>query len=509
MNDGVNVILIQLDSLNRHFLEAYGNDWVRAPNIKAFARRAAVFDRHYAGSLPCMPARREMWAGVEEFWWRGWGPLEPFDRTAAHLANRAGVVTQLVTDHYHLFEWGAHNYHEDFQGYEFIRGHEHDNHRTDPVTEVPAWARKMVARHGEGGLTYLRNVQDFRREEDFFGPKVMNATAAWLERNHAHERFYLHVDCFDVHEPFHIPEPYRSMYTADDPAEHNPWPPYGRTDDPAMGLPPEEVAWVRAQFAGKLTMLDAWFGRVLEALDRHDLWERTAVIVTTDHGHYLGEHNRMGKPGSPMWHTLCHIPLVAWVPGGPRNGGRVDAITQTVDVYATVLDLLGVPLEPRDGVHSRSFAPVLRGETGAHREHALYGYANLRVGVTTGDDLTLLRDHDPGAAPAHWYTMQVEHMNHRSASARERRQFDFPDLEAGRFIPGEVTPVWRMRAESGDVRTMSAPRPDLLFDNRADPGQERNLAKDRPEHVRRLEGVLREHMRALRVPEEQYARLRL
>jgi arylsulfatase A-like enzyme len=364
----------------------------------------------------------------------------------------------------------------------------------------------MVERHGEGGLTYLRNVLGFRDKEDFFGPKVMRATADWLEANHAHPRFFLHVDCFDVHEPFHIPEPYRSMYTDGDPDEFNPWPPYGRVDDPERGLGPEELQWVRAQFAGKLTMVDAWLGRVLDALDRYRLWERTAVIVTTDHGHYLGEHNRIGKPGSPMWHTLCHVPLLAWLPGGPRNGRRVAATTQTVDLHATVLDLLGLERPAR--THSRSLAPLLRGEAEEHRPHAVYGYASMRVGVTSGG-WTLLRDQDPAAAPAHWYTHQVEHMNTRSAGARRRRPFEFPDLKAGRFIPGLETPVWRMPAGSHEVANLAPPRPDLLYHNPTDPGQERDLAAERPEVVRELERVLREHARSLWAPEEQLARLRL
>jgi hypothetical protein len=54
MSDHLNVILIQIDSLNRHFLSCYGNDWVQAPNLATFAQKAAVFDNH----LPCMPARR-------------------------------------------------------------------------------------------------------------------------------------------------------------------------------------------------------------------------------------------------------------------------------------------------------------------------------------------------------------------------------------------------------------------------------------------------------------------
>jgi len=502
------VVLIQIDSLSRHFLTTYGNSWVNTPNLTAFASRAAVFDHHYVGSLPCMPARREIWAGTEEFWWRGWGPLEPWDRPLPYLAAQACAVTQLVTDHYHLFEWGSHNYNYDFDGYDFIRGHEHDNFRTEPLAAIPDWARVMVEHRGEEALIYLRNTAGFQGEADFFGPRVMASAADWLEHNHASKRFFLHVDCFDVHEPFHVPEPYRSMYTDADPTRYDPWPRYGRSDEGHLALSPEELAWVRAQFAGKLTMVDAWFGKVLEALERRHLLERTCVIVTTDHGHYLGEHGRIGKPASPMWHTLCHIPLLVWHPDGPHNGSRVGAITQTVDLYATVLDLLGAPPAGSGTVHSRSFAPVLRGEAAGHRDHAVYGYSGQRVGLTT-PEWTLLRDHDPALAPAYWYTHQVEHLDTRSFPARRRRAFEFPDLEAGRFLPGVSTPVWRMPAGSGELTHLGPPRPDLLYHNPTDPGQERDLTATRPAVVRELERLLGDHARGLGAPIEQLARLRL
>ena len=91
----MNLLYITLDSLNRHFLPCYGNDWVQTPNIDRLAARV-VFDHHYAGSLPCMSARREMWTGTEEFWWRWWGPLEPWDRT---LAIPWGAAVHLPAHH--------------------------------------------------------------------------------------------------------------------------------------------------------------------------------------------------------------------------------------------------------------------------------------------------------------------------------------------------------------------------------------------------------------------------
>src|SRR5579872_1835208 len=127
----MNVVFILMDSLNRHFLNAYGNEWVKTPNIDRLAARAVVFDKHYIGSMPCMPARHDIWTGSLEFLWRPWGPVDPGEVTLP-MRLRRKVVTQLVTDHYHFFEKGGETYHVDFDGWEFIRGHENDPWVTQP-----------------------------------------------------------------------------------------------------------------------------------------------------------------------------------------------------------------------------------------------------------------------------------------------------------------------------------------------------------------------------------------
>ena len=64
-------------------------------------------------------------------------------------------------------------------------------------------------------------------------------------------------------------------------------------------LSEREGRQIRANYGAKLSMIDHWFGRVLDALDDRALWDDTAVIVCTDHGHYLGEKDIWGKPGVP------------------------------------------------------------------------------------------------------------------------------------------------------------------------------------------------------------------
>lgn len=60
-------ILILLDSVNRRFLECYGNTWVQTPNLSRLASRSTVFERHFVGSAPCMPARHDILTGRLEF----------------------------------------------------------------------------------------------------------------------------------------------------------------------------------------------------------------------------------------------------------------------------------------------------------------------------------------------------------------------------------------------------------------------------------------------------------
>ena len=100
-------IILMFDSLNRHMLEQYRETIVEAPNFARLAQRAVTFDNFYAGSMPCMPARREMHTGRYNFLHRSWGPMEPFDDSMPEILKKNGIHTRLSTDHYHYVEDGG------------------------------------------------------------------------------------------------------------------------------------------------------------------------------------------------------------------------------------------------------------------------------------------------------------------------------------------------------------------------------------------------------------------
>jgi arylsulfatase A-like enzyme len=502
------LLFISVDSLRRDFLDTYDpatHANVKTPNLDRFAERAAVFENHYAGSLPCMPARREWLTGTQEFLWRPWGPIEPFDTTIPRALRDEGVITELITDHYHYFQHGSGGYYEDFNGFEFVRGHEYDAWKTAP--RVPrSHVRTQLGFSVPDdplGFSYLnpvqypRNVDDFEKEEDFFAPRVFSRTEDWLVRNQEWDEWFCYVDSFDVHEPFHVPEPYASMYTDEDDRDQELtfWPPYGRVDRGESELSESELEFVRSQFAGKLTMTDRWFGRVLDALDDGDLWDETMVVVTSDHGYYLGDHGWSGKPfEAPLYDVLAHTPLFVWHPDAERTGDRIEALTAAVDLNATLLDAFGVV--DAAGLHGRSFMPLLRGERDTHRDWAIYGYWGSSVNVTDGRYTYLHPCDDEVDSRCH----STQMMNPHSWFTPPKPQ---QDAESGEFLPYAESPVWRYSAPS-----YSRHDDPLLFDTTTDPRQKNDIAVQSDE-VPLMRKLLVTALEELDAPCHQYDRLDL
>lgn len=92
-------ILVLMDTLNRRYLKTY-NERAKGitPNINAFSKDCIIYDNHFIGSAPCMPARRDIFTGRMQFLERGWGGVEPFDITLPSVLRENGVFTHITTD---------------------------------------------------------------------------------------------------------------------------------------------------------------------------------------------------------------------------------------------------------------------------------------------------------------------------------------------------------------------------------------------------------------------------
>ncbi len=493
------VVLMLLDSLNRHMLGSYGGDEFATPNLDRLAARSVRFEQHHTGSLPCMPARHDLLCGALDFLWKPWGSIELWEEPITANLRRAGVPTVLFTDHPHLFETGGENYHSDFTAWDYLRGHESDPWKTRPD---PSWIG--APSFGRGQFPYDNSRGWFRGEEDFPGPRTMRATAAWL-REHAphHESFFVWVDEFDPHEPFDVPEPWASRYDPDWEGAHLIWPPYAAAGVERGILTKREGQQVRACYGAKLSMIDAWLGRVLDAMDEGDLWDDTIFVLCTDHGHYLGEHDLWGKPGVPVRSTLGHIPLLVAMPGAAP--GSSEALTTTVDLHATVADIFGVEIEHR--THGRSLLPILEGRASRVRDELLCGIFGRQVHLI---DERHRYSRGPAEANApislwsnRWSTMPLMGMREAKLPVPDERA----TLDR---MPGSSIPVIRQPFQEGDLLpywSQGTPAGNALWDRIEDPGEDHDLAGSAAEN--RQAERLREALRAVDAPLDQLERLGL
>ncbi|MFZ9136924.1 MAG: sulfatase [Hylemonella sp.] len=375
-------IFVLFDSLVRAALECYGSESVATPNFKRFAERAITFDTHFVGSLPCMPARRDLHTGRINFLHRSWGPLEPFDRSLPELLQAAGVYTHLVSDHYHYWEDGGATYHNRYSSWEFIRGQEWDRWKAmvqPPLERLRAMYHPMQHPQGaqDGRLQAMVNREFMREENDFCCPRTFAAGFEFLDRNRDADNWLLHLECFDPHEPFHAPARFRERYPSGYQGPILDWPRYQRNAQDAL-----EVAELRANYAALASMCDEYFGRLLDYMDQHQLWDNTALVLSTDHGLLLAEHDWWGKNRMPFFNEIAHIPLVIHHPGFRHLAGqRRQALTQTIDLMPTLLAMHGVSAPATAQGHN--LLPLLEQDHPV-RQAALYGMFGAGTNITDG-----------------------------------------------------------------------------------------------------------------------------
>lgn len=487
-------IMLMFDSLNRHFLPPYGNTWVHAPNFRRLAERTVTFTHSYVGSMPCMPARRELHTGRYNFLHRSWGPLEPFDDSMPALLRAAGVYTHLVSDHYHYWEDGGATYHNRYNSWDAIRGQEGDPW-IGQVAE-PDMPEAVGAEQRVGGPMWRQDWvnRDWMDVAENRHPLARTVAGGleFIDRNRAADNWFLHIECFDPHEPFYVPQKYRDLYPHDYDGPHFDWPPYRRVQESH-----EAVRHVRLTYAALLSMCDAYLGKVLDTMDELDLWKDTMLIVNTDHGHMLGEKNWWAKSWQPWYNELANNPLFVWDPREGAAGERRASLVQNIDWAPTLLEFFGQPLPP--DMLGQPLRPVIRDDTPV-RQAGLFGLFGHQVNVTDGRYVYMRGPADPDRnQPIYEHTLMPTHM--RSMFRVEELQ-DIQLAEPFRFTKGCRTMKIRCGRRGGPQNLMTQ-----LFDLEADPQQER------PIRDAQIEQRMIDHLIALMkendAPPSEYERLGL
>jgi arylsulfatase A-like enzyme len=203
---------------------------------------------------------------------------------------------------------------------------------------------------------------------------------------------------------------------------------------------------VRANYNALLAACDWYLGKVLDFFDEHDMWKDTAIVLTTDHGFLLGEHDWWGKMRMPFYNEVSHIPMIVCHPDHPDQAGtRREALTQTIDIMPTLLDLHGVTV-PKD-VEGTSVLPLLA-EDGPGKVGVLYGMYGASVNITDGRYTYFLYPPDMSDQELYEYTLMPTHM--RAHFAPE--EFEGATL-AEPFRFSKDCPVMKLQARTESPRS--------------------------------------------------------
>jgi arylsulfatase A-like enzyme len=383
-----NAIIIVMDTFRADHIGIYGNDWIETPSLDALASESITFTHAFPEILTTIPMRRTLHTGLRTWpvrqWvqdkgdiiptW-GWQRIPEDQTTVAETLAVQGYQTGFITDTYHYFS-PSRNFHRGFNQWVWVRGQEMDRLRSTLNIDLEQ-VKAMIPPNLPEGEAYLRmvtvsqhlaNQADRKKEEDYQAPRVFREALRWLEDNLKAEKFFLLVDVFDPHEPWDPPDEYVKLYADPDYDGLDIIDPrYGSSDNLTQG----ELDRMRARYAGEVTMVDRWLGRFLDGARELGMLEDTLVVVTSDHGHQLGEHGLTGKVARGLWYELVDVPLIVRRPDGVDVGKRVESFVQHHDIAPTVLAALGVaPLAPLTGVNLLELAA----DRIQPREHVSCGY---------------------------------------------------------------------------------------------------------------------------------------
>jgi len=358
--DKLNVLFIATDDLRTN-LGCYGNPNAVTPNIDRLASRGITFNHAYCQITMCNPSRASVMTGRRPDTTRVWDLNTHFRK----------ALPDVVTLPQHFKQ---HGYYTQGIGKVF--------HQTPKAQDAPSWSvpvqyyhelawdkRYALPANRTGDKVTAAECADV--PDNYYQDGKITDTAIESLRENKDKPFFLAVGFYKPHLPFCAPKKYWDLYDRDKLAKPaNPNPPVdvppmalhcweelrAYNDIPNKGpLEPDTIAKLRHGYYACTSYTDAQVGRVLDELDRLGLTKRTVVILWSDHGYHLGEHNIWAKMTNFELDT--HVPLILSVPGRKNTPARTDALVEYVDIYPTLVELCG--LEMPKGLEGTSTTPLL------------------------------------------------------------------------------------------------------------------------------------------------------
>ena len=310
-----NVVLVTFDTTRADHFRSYGDDGIETDTVDGLAADGVLFEQAFSAVPVTAPSHSTILTGkyppahgVRD---NGLFTLTDSHETLAEVLKARGYATAASIASFPLDSQFGFD-----QGFDV-----YDDHVT-------------------GGMENLFGQQKQIKASIFFDERraaqVNEAIFPWLEANHQ-EPFFLWLHYFDPHYPLEPPTPYDQLYAHD-------------------------------LYRGEIAYADESLGVVVDRLRELGVWDDTILVMTSDHGEGLGEHQETTH-SLLAYNSTLHVPLVMRFPDGPR-GLRIPNRVGLVDIMPTVLDVLGI--DPPEDTQGTSLWPMIQDPDSENTSRTLY-----------------------------------------------------------------------------------------------------------------------------------------
>ncbi len=337
------ILLIVLDTLRADRLGSYGAERPTSPEFDTWVRSGRVYERALAPSPWTLPSFASLFTGElpsrhgagvfeREDGERALAALDPALPTLAEQLARAGYATAAIVNNPYL----------------------------DP---------RFGLDRGFGHYDHVSGDNIRVRRADL----MVDIALAWIDAR-GEAPFFMVLHLFDIHMNYDPPLAVRGRFTQGHPSRLRlPVADFRAIRSGRVPLGAAEVSFISAAYDEEILFVDGQLGRLRRGLEERGLADDLLIVLTSDHGEELFDHNGF-EHGHAMWQELLHVPLVFWGPG--VRAGRESGPVSLVDLYPTLLEAVGI--QPPEQSAGRSlWSNLLRGDSlrarTLHAESVLFG----------------------------------------------------------------------------------------------------------------------------------------
>jgi len=327
---GPNVLLISIDTLRADHLTCYGYKRPTSPNIDQLGREGVVYEKAYSTAVWTPPAHASLLTGLypSSHGAVGENRLRRDIPTLAQVLLGCGYKTFGFINNSQVGELvGLEKGHQVYQ--EIWKG--------QPSTSLVQRGINFLLRKGAG----IMGVSDH-------GAHRTNQLAFRSFLDSRDNPFYMFLHYIEPHNPLDPPSAFKARYWKDISLQNIDLKKVGLVaNNPLiyfvdeMTLNSNEIEALKALYDAEINYLDQKIGELTDFLKREGIYDETMIILTADHGEHFGEHNLYSHVSS-LYEPIIHIPLIIKYPGRSDNGKWMSSLVQLVDVFPTVIDVLGL-----------------------------------------------------------------------------------------------------------------------------------------------------------------------